>query len=464
MVKSNNKIYSLLIGSIVIFSLISLACGASTAQQLASAVPPTAVTGQGSIFTPTSEKPQAKQATPTKEIKSSPSPIPEPIGLITQGLGQSGQELGYGFVIKNPNSNYAYEDSEYQIAIYNSEGTVVETDSGYISLILPNQQLGIGGTIYLSEGIIAANIKVQINAGRTTVSDLSDTFTTDKVTYIPNENFPTVRALITNPYSKDITDIRVSVILLNEASEIIGGGFTYLNFVNANSSTGVSISVTSNGNVSRAEIYPTLSGLSILETSSQLPEGANNLILSKQGYGQSGSELGFGLILDNPNQGFAIDGTMYHLTAYAEDGTVLGVSEGYVDLLLPNQTFGIANDIYLEKGVTVARIDAQIKSGNFSTSETLPTFTAENATFLPDQYFPKVTGEIISPYDKDITNLRVSAIAYNEAGDIIGSGYTYLDFVPANSKSAVSVTITVSGTPASVKLFATITSLSDIQK
>jgi hypothetical protein len=59
--------------------------------------------------------------------------------------------------------------------------------------------------------------------------------------------------------------------------------------------------------------------------------------------------------------------------------------------------------------------------------------------------------------------LRVSAIVYNEAGDIIGGGFTYLDFAPANDKTAVEVSITCIGTPAKIELYATVSSLSDFE-
>ena len=57
--------------------------------------------------------------------------------------------------------------------------------------------------------------------------------------------------------------------------------------------------------------------------------------------------------------------------------------------------------------------------------------------------------------------MKVSAIAYNENGEIIGSGFTFLDFAPANGKAAVEVSVTVDGTPTSVEIFATFSSLSE---
>jgi hypothetical protein len=130
--------------------------------------------------------------------------------------------------------------------------------------------------------------------------------------------------------------------------------------------------------------------------------------------------------------------------------------------LLPTQTLGVADSQYLDEGVIVSRVDVQIKTGSFSELDIIPMFTSENVNFIPDEYSPQVTGEIISPYSKEVSNVRVDAIAYNEAGEIIGSGTTYLSFVPANSKAAVSVYVTVAGTPAKVELFASPSALSDL--
>jgi hypothetical protein len=154
---------------------------------------------------------------------------------------------------------------------------------------------------------------------------------------------------------------------------------------------------------------------------------------------------------------------MFHITFFAEDGNVISVEEGYIDTLLPNQILGVASETYVEKNIAVASMDFQIKAGNFEDSEVIATFTASNISYKADSYFPKVTGEIQSPYTKDVTNLRVTAIAYNEAGDIVGGGYTYLDFVPANGKIAVEVSITTAGTPASIELYAAVSGLSDFK-
>jgi hypothetical protein len=259
-----------------------------------------------------------------------------------------------------------------------------------------------------------------------------------------------------------MTTLTVSAVLYDETDQIIGGGKTYLSFLLANSSSGVIVPVESSKNASRVEIYPAIPSNYDLEYSDQIPEGASNLIVTKQGFGQNNTSLGIGTIVENLNSDYALENSMYQSTSYSSDGFVLGVSFGYINVLLPAQTLGVADSHYLAEGDIVSRVEVQIKTGSFSALSVLPLFTSENVNFIPDEYSPQVTGEIISPYSKEVSNVRVDAIAYNEAGEIIGSGYTYLNFVPANSKAAVSVYVTVAGTPAKVELYASPSVLSDL--
>jgi hypothetical protein len=339
----------------------------------------------------------------------------------------------------------------------------LRTDSGYIELILPSQTLGVAGTMWLDEGVAVSKLEVQLLEGDSTPTEPIPTFTVESSTYYAGEYSDAATCVINSPYGIDLQDIRVSAVVYNEDGEIIGGGFTYLDFILANGSTGVEVSVTTSGDVATVELYPTVSGLTFLWEETELPEGASNIALAKQGFGQDDQEIGFGMLIENPNGNFAIENSQYHVTAFAEDGHVLATEEGYVEVLLPNQILGVAGTTYLVEGTDVARIDAHVLVGGFVESDPIPYFTAENVTYQPDAYFPQVTGQIVSPYDQDITDVRVSAILYNEAGEIVGGGFTYLDFAPANGKAAAEVSITSSGTPATTELYATVSGLSEFE-
>jgi len=212
------------------------------------------------------------------------------------------------------------------------------------------------------------------------------------------------------------------------------------------------------------EFFPTLSGLSDIPFSEQRPGDAYKLTLTKQGFGQQDTQVGYGMVIDNPNRVYAVESSRYHINLFAQDGSILKIEQGYIDLLLPGQTLGLGASTYLDDKTQVARADFQILSGRYTVAEWMPSFTSQNITYLASDYYPKVTAEILSPYTKDISNVRVSTIAYNQAGEIIGGGYTYLDFVPANGKAAAEIPVACKGTPVSLEVYASVTSLSDFDQ
>ena len=142
---------------------------------------------------------------------------------------------------------------------------------------------------------------------------------------------------------------------------------------------------------------------------------------------------------------------------------MLATDEGYITVILPNQTLGVGGELFLDDDYVVSRLVAQVKAGDFEPSDPIPLFTSENVAYQAGSFFSSVTGLIVSPYSKEISNIRVSAVAYDEAGEIIGGGFTFVGFVPANGKAAADVSITSSGVPATVELYATVTSLSDFE-
>lgn len=471
----------------VVFVLILtvIACGSSTTDQLEEAVAPTP-SNEVDIATEeistesqeTEAEPKTPQPTDTPESTEvpptstpeptdpppTPTPEPEPIAVISLGFGQNDRSVGYSFIVENPNDGLAFEDSQYQLAAIDESGVIVDTDSGFITLLLPEQKLGIGGSLFVDDGVMVSSIEVQLNAGNPHATDPIPNFTVDLPTYYEGDYFSSVTGTIQSPYNRDFSNLRVSAVIYNEADEIIGGGFTFVNFVLANSSTGVSVSVKSAGEVRRVELYPVLSGLSLFGSESEIPEDAENINLVNQGYGQNDRSAGFGLVVENSNSAYSIENSQYRITFFSEDGAVLETEEGYIDLVLQEQTVGIGGEVFLDEGQTISRVEAQLLGGDFiETIEKLPLFSSENVTFSQGSFSSRVTGFIINPYTQDITNLRVSAIAYDETGKIIGGGFTFLDFAAANGKSAVEVSVTTSGIPASVELYAVPTSLTEFE-
>ena len=390
-------------------------------------------------------------------------PEPEAARVVDQGFGQDERQVGYAFVLENPNAELAIDGSQYQVAAYDEEGTVLETESGYVDLLLPGQALGVAGTMYLDEDVTVSSIEVQLRQGDPVAPELTEGFTVESIAYYPGEYSQTATGVVSSQNDRDLSDLVVSAVAYNAAGEIVGGGYTYLDFVLANTKTGVEVHVTSSGDVASVELYVAVTSLTFWAEDEEMPEGAHSITLLDEGYGQDEWSASFGILLQNPNDAYAVEDTQYHVTTYAEDGSVLSTEEGYVEILLAGETLGIGGSVFVPEDTTIARAETQVKPGSYIRSDDAPFFTAQNVSYKYDPYGSKVTGEIASQYEKELTDIRVSAIAYAEDGAIIGGGLAYLDFVPANGQAAVEVYVTSSISATTTELYATVSSFSGFE-
>jgi hypothetical protein len=422
----------------IVLMVLSLACGSTTTEKLQEAV----------NTQPAVNNQTPGVSSPSDKIEDNTAPLPtpttiqkaEPLLIQKVGFGQDGISAGFAFLLENPSENLAISSSQYQIAAYDEEGVILKTDSGYIELLLPGQILGIAGDLYIDEGKTISEIKVQIKDGKPEITDITQTLTTENVEYFESDYFESVTGIISNPYSKHLSNVKTYAVIYDVSGNIIGGGLTYVNFLLANSSTGVRVSVTSNGDIGNIELYPTLSGLSSFSSIDDIPAEAANIEISDYGFGVDNFSVGFGFLVNN--------------------NFVLAVDDGYINVILPNQILGIGGDLYNSSSKYIDHIDVQIIDGKYISSEILPEFSYENITFSSGSYSSSVTGVINNPYTQDITNLKVSAITFDQNGNITGGGFTYLDFLPAEDKTAVDVSVTADKSTVSAEIYATISSLS----
>jgi len=447
--------------------VVSLACSSSTSDELADALPSSESAADASD--PAGEVIPADTSADQEQTESAlppptPTPIPEPLLLSSYGFGQDGRDIGYAFLLDNPNSEVAFEGTSYQVVAFDESGAIAETDSGYVELVMPNQTLGIANNLFVDDGVSVSALEIQINAGDPVASGPLKQFEIDSPLYRSSDFFSYVSGVVRNPYDQDISNLRVSAIAYDDAGAIIGSGFTYLNFLLANEVSGVEFSLTSAVEPSRFEIYASVSGLSSLTESAALPDGVLPVALANYGFGQSGRDVGFGFLVENPNAGHAVENTQYQVSAFSSDGAVIGTEEGYIEVILPDQSLGVGGDIFVLSDDIVHSVDVKIKSGEYVVSEPVAPFGSENVSYKVGSFSPEVTGFVLSPYSKDITYVRVSALAYNDSGEIVGGGFTYLDFAPANDRAAVVVSVAVSETPSNVELYAFLSGLSDIQE
>lgn len=168
-------------------------------------------------------------------------------------------------------------------------------------------------------------------------------------------------------------------------------------------------------------------------------------------------EFGYAFIVENPNQRFAAQDIEYQAAVYDAAGNVLKTDSHFVEVLYPGQRVGVGDDMLLPQDARPDRLVVQLRTRRFQPSDPQPSFTSQNVVFRADPNFPKVTGIIGNPYDRDVTRLRAGVVLYDAAGQIVGGGYKYIDFVRAGGQTAVEMSVSGARTPARVELYAMFT-------
>ncbi len=379
----------------------------------------------------------------------------EPLALGKVGFVQEPErtEVAYAFHIANPNADFGIQDSEYQIAVFDSNGTVLETDFGFINLILPSEETAIGSSIWLDEGLRAAELEVQINSGEPVILDSIPALSIATSRYFDEEFSQRATGILESQFGEYIEDIIVTVVAYDSEGNIVGSGYTYVDWIDPGESTGVESYITAVGEVASISMYPRTSFFSLEPTQGILPEGAANFELVDFGHFQDEFGVTFGLVAQNPNTNFAIENAKYSATAYANDGSVLFVDRGYFDLVLPGEQMPAGRFVFLDTEEEVANIEYRLRAGKFIETDPIPTFGAENISYLADEFSPTVTGEVLNPFDWDLEDVRVWAILYDEDDNIIGSGYDYVEFIPANGKAATEIYVDGRPNPARIELY-----------
>jgi hypothetical protein len=447
---------------------------AAPASPTASPPPPLSPTAAPATPSPT---PRATVTAPIRPIATRPPTATatatgcrdEPIRLegVQQGCSevQSFDEVAYGFIVENPDDSRAVINSEYRVTAY-SDGEALEVDSGYLDYVLPGQRVGVGGSVFIPSGRDADAIVVEVTAGEATDPEIDPGFTVGNVRYYPEDVFPSATGVISTTSDVPLQDFEVFAVGYDASGAIIGGGYTFVSFILPDGTTGVEVTVSSAEDPATVELYPVVTSLTIVALSDPSAGSAEPLEIVADGFGPSTfqNELGWGFVVENPNANLAAETTAYQVTAYAGDGSVLGVYSSFISLVLPGERLGLGGSFYVPSGTTAARLEFELLGRYFSETTAQPgVLAATDVGFVADQFTPRVTGTIQNTLDRELSDIEVYAVAYNADGGIIGGGFTFIDLIEAGGQQPVEVTIAVGQEPATVELFATVGSLAEIE-
>jgi hypothetical protein len=155
---------------------------------------------------------------------------------------------------------------EVTLTLSNAAGTVVSSDTENVGAIFPGQSAAVVENPQVSG---AASLRVQAlveNTQNLPAGKVSPTLTTSGVVNAPGEFGSTTTGTITSTSSKDLKEVSADAVYLNAAGAIIGGDFTFVDFVPANGSTSFQIQGTSESGIpglANTVVYGSFSNLTV---------------------------------------------------------------------------------------------------------------------------------------------------------------------------------------------------------
>lgn len=191
---------------------------------------------------------------------------PTPVRLVQSGGGHASDSptrYGWGFVLQNDNLAHAATGIAYQVALFAGD-RVARTATGSVDILFPGQRMGIAGRESLSEQERITGVAVQLDTRAFSPIDeefrskLADNVVpvipTANVVYRAERFSSTVTGQVVNPFDATYRLVRVNAILYGADDAIVGGGFTYLNFINGLAWTPAEVTVVG-GRPLRQELY-----------------------------------------------------------------------------------------------------------------------------------------------------------------------------------------------------------------
>jgi|YNPBryunderm2012_1023409.scaffolds.fasta_scaffold31247_1 hypothetical protein len=176
------------------------------------------------------------------------------------------------------------------------------------------------------------------------------------------------------------------------------------------------------------------------------------LTVVAQGFGQRGGSASYAFVVSNPNPNLLAQNVRYQVAAYNAEGIVLLTDTDTIAQIGPGQRMGVARQITLPLNLTITRIEVLVRPGQFVQAPPLQELPVSNVAFIQSDP-PIVTAVLSNPLNRDLANLRVVGIAYDDVG-IIGGGAIEVPFAPAQGQAPMSIPINTSQVATRVEFFA----------
>ncbi len=386
----------------------------------------------------TTEPPVSQPSTDEQDIITAGS---QNLVILDQTFIQQSDLVFAAFELVNPEPDLLFEDVDFRMAVYDSNGN--KLDEAYINIawVFPGQQFWLTNEFFLGDSNITADsltLTWDFRDNRSAAGRINP-FSMTNTRYWHNENYPIVTGIINNLDPDTYRDLRVNVVGYDANGNVAGGAYTYVDFIPGNDYVGFSAYLNTFDDIASVEAYPTFS------YSREVIQGidlwGNISIIDDYFYpGDMGWIMG-GLVLQNETDQVLINSMLY-ITFYDEEGFVTSTGTDYIDLILPGDNLGISPwvtsppfesetfnyDIWVLPGEP--KTDFELTTNPFVVTETQ----------ITGDYNEYVNVTFTNTYSKGVSEVDVHVLIYDAAGQILGGGQTWSsEPTPAGGTSTVEV-------------------------
>lgn len=416
---------------------------------------PGAYPGEVYVLEPGGEIPVVAEA----DLPPTPIPGPPP-QLESSGFVQDEDQLAYAFKLRNPDTTLTMQQIEYTIQAYDATDQLLGNDTFSLSRLLPEQVMGMSGLMTLETPGEISRIEVVLPDNTVAASEVDvPQLALEDVQLFASDTFDRVTGLLRNPTTETLERVRISALGFDEQDQLVGGGLGYVMYLPPETPLGVEILLRSKATPARVEVYALPPNPDLPRSRSQAGEPgseAQGARLLDYGFAQQDRDIGYGLVVENPNPDQGLRSTVLYLTFLDAEGRVVGADQTWIDWLPPGAQRTIGGNAFsaLPDGVTAAAMDVTLYGGRpFTQTIDLPTFQVQGTNYEDTGFVQVVRGQLVNPGNQTWEAVAVSALAYDAGGNIIGGGLRRIESVPAGGQTPIEVYVRVAGTPAEVILY-----------
>jgi len=349
------------------------------------------------------------------------------------------------YLFENPNTTHYFKDSEFNFFFLNSNGVELGSEMYSFPTIYPGQTIAIVFTHYLSDDQATVDsMSVEWDTSLTQApADMADPFYVNQVNYWDNSGIPMVTGGIINPSPVFYTDLRVSMICYNSMGEIVGGSYSYIDYLMSGLQAGFSSYVDTFGQVATVEAYAiqTYSTKTI-----DNPDIWSKISILEENFFQGFYDWVYGGVIIQNDTPDVLENSIFSATFYDNSGKVISVGAENIDYLLPGDTLGFAPWVYsLPEDTSIASYEVWILPGDVVNDFELTTnpFTV-TATELVGNYNDTVSVTFKNNYTKSVSEVDVFVLLRNAQGEIIGGGDGWTsELTPAGGSATIEIWVSI---------------------